>query len=377
MASISGCISTCCQRNARCNHYRGCMRYVRLTKQGSAAVVAVSVLAVAGCSMSSSDLVTTTTIGTVVETTHAVAGTSAVPTTVNNEVPTVEELMSEVQGKFTQQTYSDTQSGKNITYNVFLPEGYRDSKQYPLVVYIPDASLVGKSSAEYLSQYGALIWASKMQQREQETIVVVPQYEERIIDDNNGAKVVSDYVDATGRMITWLQTKYAVDDSRVYGTGQSMGCMATMYLAAQVPDLFAAVLLVSGQWDTADLTGLADSRMMYITAAGDAKASAGQAAVKKMFEQDQVEFAESSKPWDATWPMARQNEYANELFAKGSSINLATFSEGSVIAANPVADQEHMASFEPAYRIPAVRDWLLSQHKVEVDNADNSAATNQ
>ena len=212
------------------------MRYVRLTKQGSAAVVAVSVLAVAGCSMSSSDLVTTTTIGTVVETTHAVAGTSAVPTTVNNEVPTVEELISEVQGKFTQQTYSDTQSGKNITYNVFLPEGYRDSKQYPLVVYIPDASLVGKSSAEYLSQYGALIWASKMQQREQETIVVVPQYEERIIDDNNGAKVVSDYVDATGRMITWLQTKYAVDDSRVYGTGQSMGCMATMYLAAQVPE---------------------------------------------------------------------------------------------------------------------------------------------
>lgn len=75
--------------------------------------------------------------------------------------------------------------------------------------------------------------------------------------------------------------------------------------------------------------------------------------------------------------MARQNEYANEFFAKGSSINLATFSEGSVIAANPVADQEHMASFEPAYRIPAVRDWLLSQHKVEVDNADNSAATNQ
>ncbi len=349
------------------------MGYARLVKRSSAVLVAVAVTAVSGCTVGSEGEITTTTIGTPVQTTQAVLGTSAAPTTVSSEVPTIDQLISEVQGKFTQDVYADSQSGKSITYNVFLPEGYKDSKQYPLVVYIPDASVVGKSSEDYLSQYGALIWASKMQQREQESIVVVPQYNEKIIDDNNGAKVVSDYVDATGRMITWLQTKYAVDDSRVYGTGQSMGCMTTMYLAAQIPDLFAAVLLVSGQWDTADLSSLADNRMMYITAAGDAKASAGQAAVKKMFETDHIEFAEASKPWDAAWPMERQNSHANDLFSKGSSLNFATFTEGSVLTANPVADQEHMASFEPAYRIPAVRDWLLSQHKVEVDNADNSA----
>ncbi len=347
------------------------MRFRQSMKKVPAVVIISAVVGTTllGCSTGHSGI-TTTTIGTVPDSTLNLPHTTSAPSTVTDTVPTVDELIAEVQGKFQQDSYSDTQSGKRITYNVFLPEGYQDTKQYPLVVYIPDSSLVGQDSTAYLSQYGALIWASAEQQKEHEAIVVVPQYEEKIIDDNNNTTMVSDYVDATGRMIAWLQTKYSVDESRVYGTGQSMGCMTVMYLAAQIPNLFAAVLLVSGQWDTTDLSGLVDNRMLYIAAAGDEKAAQGQQQVKNMFTEERVEFAEADKQWDATWPMSEQNAAAEDLFSQASPLNFATFAKGTVTTVNPVATSEHMASFEPAYRIPAVREWLLSQHKVEV--LDNS-----
>ena len=52
--------------------------------------------------------------------------------------------------------------------------------------------------------------------------------------------------------------------------------MITMYLAAKHPDLFAAELLVSGQWDISELKPLATQKFFYIAAGGDEKASGGQ-----------------------------------------------------------------------------------------------------
>lgn len=41
-----------------------------------------------------------------------------------------------------------------------------------------------------------------------------------------------EYVEMAPRLIESLKTEYAVDEDRVYGTGQSMGCMTVMALAA-------------------------------------------------------------------------------------------------------------------------------------------------
>ena len=47
-----------------------------------------------------------------------------------------------------------------------------------------------------------------------------------------------------------MSEEYAVDTDRIYGTGQSMGCMTTLILASEFPDLYAACMFVDGQWDT-------------------------------------------------------------------------------------------------------------------------------
>jgi poly(3-hydroxybutyrate) depolymerase len=66
-----------------------------------------------------------------------------------------------------------------------------------------------------------------------------------ILDDHNGY-VTSDYVEATARLIDSVKTKYDVEASRVYGTGQSMGCMTMLILASAHPHLYAGCMFVGG-----------------------------------------------------------------------------------------------------------------------------------
>ena len=58
------------------------------------------------------------------------------------------------------------------------------------------------------------------------------------------------------------------------------------------------------------------------------------------------------------------NAAVEELLAQGGDINFATFIEGSVMpegVAAPAGSGEHMYSFDPAYQIDALRDWLFEQ----------------
>lgn len=268
-------------------------------------------------------------------------------------------LVSQVGSGFTASSYADATTGKSLPYNVFLPKGYSPSTTYPLVLYIGDASLVGKGVTAPLSQYGALVWAGTEDQRKHPSIVVVPEYPEVILDDHSGF-TMTPYVDLTARFVAYLKSHYSVDPARVYGTGQSMGCMTVMYLAAQHPDLFAAELLVSGQWDIGTLDGLASEKFCYIAAGGDAKATGGQAEVKALLTKKGVAFQTATL--DATWSAQQADAAAKKMLAAGDSINIATFTTGTVLTANPSAgNMEHMASFMPAYRITALRDWLFAQ----------------
>ena len=243
-----------------------------------------------------------------------------------------------------------------------MPDGYDASKSYPLVLYIADSSLVSQDVTAPLSQYGALIWASAGEQAKHESIVLVPEYPSVIIDDHGGY-TTTEYVEMTTCLLDSVTSEYSVDTDRIYGTGQSMGCMTVMYLAAQHPDLFAAELFVSGQWDISQLGGLTTEKFFSIAVGGDEKASAGQIEVENMLEDAGVSYQTAT--WDATWSAERFATEAARLFAAGDSVNFATFSTGTVLetpgaSSSPVGG-EHMASFEPAYKITALRDWLFEQ----------------
>lgn len=273
--------------------------------------------------------------------------------------PAVSDMYAEVADKFIQGEYADAETGLTIPYNLYVPEA--DGTQYPMVVFISDSTSVGRDLSAPLTQgYGGIIWATETEQAKHKSYVLVPEYPEIIIDDNSGV-TVTDYVDATARMIQTVAAENAVDTDRIYGTGQSMGCMTFLYLAANYPDLLAAELFVSGQWQIDELPELESQTFFYIAAGGDPKASQGQADVLADLEQKNVPVS-TSYDWDATWTDAEYEAVLRPMLEEGNAINIGQFAAGTVLEANP-RGIEHMSSFDCAYRIDAVRNWLFLQHK--------------
>ena len=65
-------------------------------------------------------------------------------------------LKQETLGKFKQLTYNDKQTGKTMEYNLLVPEGAEAGEKLPLVLFMADASTVGKDVTAPLTQgYGA------------------------------------------------------------------------------------------------------------------------------------------------------------------------------------------------------------------------------
>lgn len=112
------------------------------------------------------------------------------------EEPSVADLYAEVANQFRQLTYTDEETGLTIPYNLYVPEGSTD-EAYPMVVFISDSTSVGQDLSAPLTQgYGGIIWASEHEQAKHKGFVLVPEYPEIIIDDDNGTQI-TDYVDAT------------------------------------------------------------------------------------------------------------------------------------------------------------------------------------
>ena len=231
-----------------------------------------------------------------------------------------------------------------------------------MIMFIGDATCAGTDLQFSLSQgYGGTIWATESEQKKHPCYVLVPVFPEIIIEDNVQPPYVSDYVEAAARMVEAVAAENNVDTNRLYTTGQSMGCMTSLYLAANHPDLFAAELFVSGQWQMDELQGLETQTFFYIAAGGDMKASGGQADVMADLDSKGVPYS-VSYDWDANLGDADMEETLRAEIAEGNSINFGQFAAGTVIEANN-RGIEHMSSFDCAYKLDAVRAWLFAQSK--------------
>jgi len=267
-------------------------------------------------------------------------------------------LKKETLGKFKQFTFSDSQTGKTMEYNLLVPEGAEAGEKLPLVLFMADASTVGKEVTTPLTQgYGALEFASDRDQRLHPSFVLVPQYTDWAVQDDWS---ITDEVEMTIRLLDAVCKEYNVDTSRLYTTGQSMGGMMSFYFNITHPDLFAASLFVSSQWDTSKMQDFGKKHFFYIVAGGDQKASGGMQDLTKVLRENEARIESAS--WSAKLPAEQQERMAKELISRGSGINFVKWETGSVL---PESGQgmEHMASFDYGYKIAAVRDWLFRQSK--------------
>ena len=271
--------------------------------------------------------------------------------------PEIQEVLDTAGTRFSQYTYTDSDTGTELEYSLYIPEDYDESVKYPMIMFIPDSTGAGKSAAEIAEQYyGAAVWASDEEQEKHPAFVFVPAFSETVVDDNWNT---SGQIETAVKAIQYLTDTYSIDENRLYTTGQSMGCMTSLYLNSKYPDLFAASLFVSGQWDLSVLSSLTGASFFYITAGGDEKASGGQTEVMGMFDEAGVSY--SFGEWDAQNSEDEQNAAVEKMISEGNAANFIRFDTGSVL--NGGQGMEHMASFNYAYKIDAVRNWLFGQTK--------------
>lgn len=268
-------------------------------------------------------------------------------------------MIGETVSRFVQQEYRDEETGQTMKYNLFVPENYDEARSYPMIMFIGDASTVQPDdvTAPLTQGYGGIIWATAKEQAKHPCFVLVPQYSTVTVNDNF---TTSYEVEMTLRLIRSLQTRYNLDDKRLYTTGQSMGGMTSMYFNVEHPDFFAASLYAGCQWDTSKMGHFAQQKFFYVVAAGDPKASVGMAELKKVLTAENASFSEGE--WSAKLPREEQEAHVRELIAEGKNNNFVTFTLKSVLAEDG-SGHEHMSSFDYVYKLEGVRDWLFEQEK--------------
>lgn len=272
-------------------------------------------------------------------------------------------LREEIAPKFQQLSFEDKITGRTMQYNLFVPKNYDPQQQYPLVLFMADASTVGRGVMAPLKQgYGGIIWATDESQAKNPCFVLVPAFDgpENVTNDQFQ---VTEEADVALRLLQDVVGKYSIDKNRLYTTGQSMGGMISFYFNANHPDLFAASLFVGSQWDVNVLTPLAHKKFFYVVSAADPKASAGMKDLGQMLARQGVAYGETE--FSAQLPQADQQKKLNALIGKGYDINFVQFTPNTVTPVNLKMKDggEHMYSFDYAYQLEAVRDWLFKQKK--------------
>lgn len=273
-------------------------------------------------------------------------------------------LREKIAPKFQQFSFKDEKTGIEMIYNLFVPKEYQAGKSYPLVMFIPDASTVGKATNSGLMQgYGGIIWATDESQNENPSFVLVPYVKGPDWGTNDNWQVSAE-AETIIPLLNSVVEKYGIDKNRIYTTGQSMGGMLSFHFNVKYPDLFAASIFVGSQWDNNLLSVLKDEKFFYIVSAGDPKASNGMQLLKDKFKAENISFAQTE--FSAKLPEKEQNKYIENLLKEGNTHNFVLFEKGSTLPANlqtPPKAGEHMYSFDYAYKIKAVRDWLFKQSK--------------
>lgn len=158
----------------------------------------------------------------------------------------------------------------DLPYALYVPEDYDASKEYALLLHFHDASTMGTNPLFPLTEArGPYNFASdEFQQLYKDQglggcIVVCPAIAANYeavnsvtgeVDANHTMRVTTDnwtvtcVLPATWQLMDSLTEQYNICEERIYGTGQSMGGMGVLEMAAQRDNYFAAIMAMSCKW---------------------------------------------------------------------------------------------------------------------------------
>ena len=139
--------------------------------------------------------------------------------------------------------------GTIISYRFLRPSAEVAGTSYPLVVQLHGSGGIG---ADNVSQLDRLTksWATQEIRTRYRAFVLVPQFSIRSANYGPAAPdqhaVPSSALDDALELVQSFVSTHAVDTSRIYATGFSMGGSAAWLLPQLAPKMFAAIVPVSG-----------------------------------------------------------------------------------------------------------------------------------
>lgn len=123
---------------------------------------------------------------------------------------------------------------EDIDYVLRLPDGYKEDRKYPVLIYLHGAGTRGRCIDTLLNN-PMLKHAENVENTE--FIIAAPQCY---------ANTWFDIFESLKRFVIMIAGKSFSDTSRIYLTGASMGGYGTWQLAMSMPELFAAIVPVCG-----------------------------------------------------------------------------------------------------------------------------------
>lgn len=250
-------------------------------------------------------------------------------------------------------------------YNLYIPK-LEEGKKYPLVLFIHDAGVCGPDPKTTLSQgNGAVVFASPAWQAEHPCFVLAPQVDKGpngpMTDDD--FNVTADF-DRLKKILEHVLVEYPVDMKRLYTTGQSMGCMTSCELNIRYPDLFAASLLVAGQWSPEKMAASCPNNKLWILVSeGDTKAYPGMNAVTEAMEGSGAKVG--CYRWDARAPAEELNHKIHEAMQDDVNVRYTVLTGDSVLPEGcpRFPGAYHMATWPVVYQMDGLKQWLFSNSK--------------
>ena len=227
-------------------------------------------------------------------------------------------------------TVRDESGEATFRYRVLAPANIRPGSRYPVVLFLHGA---GERGADNLRQLKYLpVWMAEPAMREKHPcFLIAPQCREgrRWVDVNWADRESSPQPPSPGAdlaaaiaALDAVLTREACDPERVYLTGLSMGGYGTWDLAARMPDRWAAAVPICGGGDEKTAPRLVGLPLWAFH--GDA---------------------------DKAVPVERSRTMVTALKAAGGSPRYSEF---------PGVGHD---SWTPAYRDPALLEWLFSQRR--------------
>lgn len=159
---------------------------------------------------------------------------------------------------FLAKTYQNSR-GKTIPYRLFIPQGSKKQKKYPLVLWLHGGAGRGNDNLKQISggnTIGSHVWTEPQNRSRYPCFVVAPQCP---ADELWATLDVAKPTEQTRLVLELLQDlrrTFSIDAQRLYVAGQSLGGFGTWSLISLHPEMFAAAIPVCGGGDESDAAKL-------------------------------------------------------------------------------------------------------------------------